>query len=163
MKVRLNKFLSECGVASRRKSEEMILQGRIMVNGRTVSELGMKIDPEKDIVLADGERVKPQKKVYFLLNKPKGVVTTTKDEKGRPTVLDLVNVSQSIFPVGRLDFNTTGALLLTNDGDFAEKLIHPRNKFERVYLVVLDKPLQNEHKEKMLKGIFLIFQNLLNI
>jgi 23S rRNA pseudouridine2605 synthase len=126
-----------------------------MVNGRTVSELGMKIDPEKDIVLADGERVKPQKKVYFLLNKPKGVVTTTKDEKGRPTVLDLVNVSQSIFPVGRLDFNTTGALLLTNDGDFAEKLIHPRNKFERVYLVVLDKPLQNEHKEKMLKGIFL--------
>ena len=153
--VRLNKYLAECGAASRRKSDELILQGRVLVNGKVVTELGMKINPERDEVLLDGEKIKPEKKVYFLLNKPKGFITTTEDERGRQTVVSLIKTNATIFPVGRLDFNTTGALVLTNDGDFANKLIHPRNKFERVYLVTLDKPLEAEHKEKLLQGIYL--------
>ncbi len=153
--IRLNKFLSECGAASRRKSDELILQGRVSVNGKVVVELGRKIDPAKDSILLDGEIIKPEKKVYFLLNKPKGYVTTTEDEKGRKTVVSLIKSNAKIFPVGRLDYNTTGALVITNDGDFANKLIHPRNKFQRVYLALLDKPLEFGHKEKLLKGVFL--------
>ncbi len=153
--IRLNKFLAECGAASRRKSDELIQQGRVTVDGKVVTELGAKIDPEKNEVRLDGEILHPEKKVYFLLNKPRGFITTTQDEKGRPTVVSLIKTNATVFPVGRLDYNTTGAIVLTNDGDFANKLIHPRNKFKRVYLVSLDKPLEAQHKEKMLKGIFL--------
>jgi len=153
--IRLNKFLSECGISSRRKSEEFILQGRVTVNGKTVTKIGFKINPDKDIVTVDGEKVKPQKKVYFLLNKPKGFVTTTRDEKNRPVVTSLIKTNAKIFPVGRLDLNTTGALILTNDGEFYDKLLHPRNGFVRKYFAVLDKPLNLKDKEKLLTGVYL--------
>ncbi len=153
--IRLNKFIAESGAASRRKSEQLILQGRVTVDGKVVDKLGIKIDPEKNEVRLDGEILKPARKVYFLLNKPKGFVTTVSDEKGRATVLSLIKSNLSLFPVGRLDYNTTGALIITNDGDFANKLIHPSNNFKRVYLVKIDKPLESKHIEKMLKGVFL--------
>ncbi|MCB0731531.1 MAG: rRNA pseudouridine synthase [Ignavibacteriae bacterium] len=165
MIVRLNKYLSECGIASRRKSDEIISDGRVTVNGSTVWELGAKIDTSVDEVLIDGEKIRTQKKVYFLLNKPKGVITSTNDEKDRKTVTDLINTREKIFPVGRLDYNTTGLLILTNDGDFTNYLTHPKNGIEREYEVVIDKPLTKEDREKFLKGIYIegrrsIFTNI---
>lgn len=154
MKIRLNKYLSECGIASRRKSEELIKEGRITVNNKTITELFYTVD-EKDIVAFDGEIIRAEKKIYFLLNKPKGYITTTSDEKGRKKVTDLINCKQKIFPVGRLDYDTTGVLLLTNDGDFSNFLTHPKNKIPRVYHVLLDKELELEDKNRLLKGIFL--------
>lgn len=152
---RLNKFLSECGIASRRKSEELILQGRVSVNGNVVLDLATQIDPAKDIVQLDGEKLKSTKKVYFILHKPKGVITSTKDEKNRPTVVDLINTREKIFPVGRLDFNTTGILILTNDGEFSNFITHPRNKIPREYFATLNKPLEEEDKSKLLKAIYI--------
>jgi 23S rRNA pseudouridine2605 synthase len=155
MKIRLNKFLAESGIASRRKSEEFITEGRITVNNKTVKELSFVVDDEKDIVKVDGEKVKPQKKVYFILNKPKGYITTTDDEKGRKKVTDLIKSNQKIFPVGRLDYDTTGVLLLTNDGDFANFITHPTNHVPRQYSVTLNKPIEEEDKLRLLKGIIL--------
>ncbi len=155
MEVRLNKFLAECGVASRRKSEEYITTGRVTINGKVVTELSTKIDEDSDVVMLDGEKVRAAKKVYFILNKPKGVVTTTDDEKGRTTVLDLIKTNVRIFPIGRLDFNTTGTLLLTNDGDFADFLLHPKNQVPREYLVTINRPLTEEDRFLYLKGITL--------
>ncbi|MGE5431443.1 MAG: pseudouridine synthase [Syntrophomonadaceae bacterium] len=153
--MRLNRYLSECGLGSRRKVEEFILQGRIEVNGKTVIQLAYNVDPQKDSLTFDGEKVKPQAKAYYLLNKPKGFVTTTDDEKNRRTVMDLIKSHVKVVPVGRLDYNTTGVLLLTNDGDFTNFLLHPNNKIRRVYRVVLDKPLELKDKEKMQKGLYL--------
>ncbi|KAB2843945.1 MAG: rRNA pseudouridine synthase, partial [Melioribacteraceae bacterium] len=130
----MNKFLSECGIASRRKSEELILQGRVSVNGNIVLDLATQINIEKDIVQLDGEKIKSAGKVYFLLHKPKGFITSTSDEKDRRTVVELINTKEKIFPVGRLDFNTTGVLLLTNDGEFSNFITHPRNKIPREYI-----------------------------
>ena len=153
--IRLNKFISDCGITSRRKSEELILQGRISVNDKTVKELSFKIDPESDEVHLDGERIKAKRHVYFILNKPKGVVTTTSDEKDRRTVVDLIKTREKIFPVGRLDYDTTGVLLLTNDGEFANLLTHPRNNVPREYEIKLDRQLSDEDKEKLTKGVFI--------
>ncbi len=155
MKIRLNKFISECGIASRRKSENLILEGRIAVNGKIVNQLSFVVEPEKDIVTLDGEILKPEKKVYILLNKPKGYVTTTNDEKNRKKVTDLIKTKYKLFPVGRLDYNTTGLLILTNDGDFANFLTHPKNKIQREYKVTLNRDLEIRDKEKLLKGILL--------
>ncbi|MCB9250039.1 MAG: rRNA pseudouridine synthase [Ignavibacteriales bacterium] len=155
MITRLNKYLSECGIASRRKSDELIQEGRVQVNGSTVFELGTKINPDKDEVYVDGEKLKEQKKVYFLLNKPIGVITSTSDEKNRVTVVDLIKTKEKIFPVGRLDYNTSGVIMLTNDGEFSNYLTHPKNGIEREYTVKIDKPLELEDKEKLLKGIYL--------
>lgn len=155
MKIRLNRFLSESGVASRRKSEEYIKGGRVSVNGSVVFDLATSIDENIDIVKVDGERVKQEKKIYFLLNKPKGFITTTEDEKGRKTVVDLIKTKIKIFPVGRLDYDTTGVLILTNDGDFANFLMHPSNKIPREYKVTLEKPIEDEHRFKLTKGITL--------
>ncbi len=152
--MRLNKFLAESGIASRRKSDELIKQKRVDVNGKTVDQLGVEIDPGKDKVYVDGERVKPESKVYFMLNKPKGYVTTTSDERGRRTVVELIKTNKHIFPVGRLDYNTTGILLLTNDGEFANKLTHPRNKYERIYIAKINRPIQEKDKHRLLTGIF---------
>lgn len=130
MEERLQKFLAEAGIASRRKSEELIAAGRVQVNGQVVRELGVKIDPAKDKVLFDNKPVKAQetKKVYIMLHKPEGYVTTAKEQFGRPAVLDLVQgVKERIFPVGRLDYDTSGLLLLTNDGDLTYKLTHPKH------------------------------------
>lgn len=153
--MRLNKFISESGITSRRKAEELILQGRVEVNNKTITTLAFEVNPEKDIVTLDGERIKPKKKLYFLLNKPTGYISTTDDEKGRRTVLDLIPVRDKLFPVGRLDADTTGVLLLTNDGDFANLLLHPSNKIIRVYEAKLDKELDDKDADRLIKGILL--------
>lgn len=132
---RLQKYMADCGVASRRKAEELILKGLVQVNGETVTELGTKIDPDKDEVLFKGKSIKPEKKkVYIMLNKPEGYVTTAKDQFGRPTVIELIkDVKERVVPVGRLDYDTSGLLLLTNDGDVVYKLTHPKNEIDKVY------------------------------
>jgi pseudouridine synthase len=123
------------GVASRRLSEDLIRQGRVTVNGAVVTELGSKADLERDDVRVDGRRVRPQRRMrYILLNKPRGYVTTRRDPQGRPTVMDLLkSVREYVYPVGRLDYDSEGLLLLTNDGDLAARLTHPRHEVERVY------------------------------
>lgn len=155
MQVRLNKFLAESGLASRRKAEELILQQRVIINGKTITDLSFKVDPETDQVEVDGEKVKQRKHVYFLLNKPRGVIASTDDEKNRRTVVDLIKTNEKIFPVGRLDYNTTGVLILTNDGDFKNLLTHPKNKVPRVYEVVLDRYLTDEDRQKLLQGVYI--------
>jgi pseudouridine synthase len=151
--MRLNKFIAESGITSRRKAEELILQGRISINYKTITDLAFDINPEVDEVFLDGERIKTRKHLYFLLNKPKGVVTTTSDEKDRKTVVDLIKTNERIYPVGRLDYDTTGVLFLTNDGNFAQLLTHPGNKVPREYEVKLNKSLFPEDEEKLLRGI----------
>jgi 23S rRNA pseudouridine2605 synthase len=153
--MRLNKFLAECGVSSRRKAEEFVLQGRVDINGKTVKDLGVEVEPDNDKVFLDGERLRIPEKVYYLLNKPKKFVTTVSDDKGRPTVVELIRESKKIFPVGRLDYDTTGVLILTNDGDFANLLMHPKHKVPRIYKAVIDRALEEEDRLKMLKGLFI--------
>ena len=152
--VRLNKFIAANGISSRRKIDEMILQERVTVNGKTVNELGFKIDPAFDKVKVDGELVRTDtKKVYIMLNKPKGIITSVKDDKRRTTVIDLIKLNQKIFPVGRLDYNTSGLLLLTNDGEFANHLMSPKSKVHKTYYVELSKPLEEKHRIKLSEGI----------
>lgn len=153
--IRLNKYIADCGVASRRKAEELIIQGRVAINENIILELSSKVDPEKDIVTIDGEKISQKRHVYILLNKPRGVVTTTSDEKNRKTVLDVIKSKEKVFPVGRLDYNTTGVLLLTNDGDFSYLLTHPSNNVPREYEVKLDKPLSDDDKQSLLKGVYI--------
>ncbi len=153
-KTRLNKFLSWAGASSRRNADKLIEQGRIIVNGKVVRDFGYKIDPEKDVVMLDGERVKPKSHVYYLFHKPAGYITSLKDERGRKTIFEIFRVPQRVFPVGRLDRDTTGVLLLTNDGDFANFMMHPKNKIPREYLVKLDKPL-TENIIRQLKKVHL--------
>lgn len=155
MLIRLNKYISDSGIASRRKAEEFILDGRVMVNNKIVTELSFKVDDSADIVVLDGEKIAPKRHLYFLLNKPKGVVTTTEDEKNRRTVVELVKTREKVYPVGRLDYNTTGVLFLTNDGDFANLLTHPRNKVPRVYEVHLSSPLNEDDQQSLLKGVYI--------
>ena len=154
MEERLQKYLANSGVASRRKCEELILQGKVEVNGKVVTELGTKINPKKDIVKFDGKEVKQVKKmVYILLNKPIGYVTTADDQFGRDTVLDLVKVRERIVPVGRLDMYTSGALILTNDGDFVYKVTHPKHEIEKTYTVTVKGIVQNSEVEQLRKGV----------
>jgi len=155
MLVRINKYIADSGAASRRKAEELIAEGRVEVNDRTIIDLAFKVDTEKDIVKLDGEKISQRRHLYFLLNKPAGVVTTTDDEKKRKTVLDLINTREKIYPVGRLDYNTTGVLFLTNDGDFTNLLTHPGNHVPRVYELKLNKDLSTVDREKLLKGVYL--------
>lgn len=132
---RLQKYLAECGIASRRKCEQLILDGKVKVNGKTIMELGVKVDPNKDVVEYNGKVVtKVNKNIYIMLNKPVGYITTVKDQFDRPSVIDLVNIDDRIYPIGRLDYDTSGLLLLTNDGDLANKLMHPRHKINKVYI-----------------------------
>ena len=152
--VRLQKFLAEAGIASRRKCEELILQGKVKVNNQIVTELGVKVNPEKDIVKFEDKEVKPTSKmVYILLNKPIGYVTTADDQFGRDTVLDLVKVKERIVPVGRLDMYTSGALILTNDGDFVYKVTHPKHEIEKTYTVTVKGIIKNEEVEQLRKGV----------
>lgn len=154
MELRLNKYISESGFASRRKAEEFIEQGRVMINGKVVTNLATKVDPYSDAVYIDDVKLKIKEKVYFLLNKPKGFITSTSDEKSRKTVVDLIRTKEKIFPVGRLDYNTTGVLLLTNDGELANKITHPKNNFKRVYVAKIDKDLSELDKDKLLTGVY---------
>ncbi|MBN2244829.1 MAG: rRNA pseudouridine synthase [Candidatus Aminicenantes bacterium] len=157
MPIRLNKYLSKCGAASRREADRMILSGRVRVNGRVVSTLGAKIDEEKDIVELDGQKiVKKKSLIYLVLNKPPGYVVTRKDPTGRPTVMDLIPVSmRHLYSVGRLDYDSRGLLLLTNDGELAHRLMHPRYEIWKSYLVKV-KGMPDADSIKILeKGIFL--------
>lgn len=150
---RLQKFLANAGIASRRKCEELILDGKIEVNGIVVTELGTKVS-EKDIVKYDGKIVKPEEeKVYILLNKPIGYVTTAKDQFNRDTVLDLVKINKRIVPVGRLDMYTSGALILTNDGDFVNMLTHPKNEINKTYNVTVRGIIKKEEIRQLENGV----------
>lgn len=145
--IRLQKYLAQCGIASRRKAETLITAGRVTVDGKIVDTMGVKIDPEEQQILFDGKPVLPEeKKVYILLNKPKGYVTTVADPQGRPIVTDLVkDTNERLFPVGRLDLDTQGALLLTNDGDLAQKMQHPSYEVTKTYeALVTGKPKQKD-------------------
>lgn len=134
---RLQKVIAASGIASRRHAEELIKQGRVKVNGETVTELGSKVSGS-DTVTVDGKMLRKEEKEYYILNKPRGVVTTSSDEKGRKTVIDLIDTDARIYPVGRLDYDTTGILILTNDGEFANYLMHPKNNIEKVYMAKVE-------------------------
>lgn len=152
--VRLQKFLANSGVCSRRKAEEYILQGKVQVNGKVVTELGTKIAPKRDEVTFRGEKIGIiTNKVYILLNKPIGYVTTTKDQFGRDTVLDLVKTKENLLPVGRLDMYTSGALILTNDGEFIYKITHPKYEIEKTYNATVKGVVTKEEVEKLKNGV----------
>jgi 23S rRNA pseudouridine2605 synthase len=152
--VRINKFIAMYGDIARRTVDDFILQGRVTINGISITQPGFKINPKKDKVSVDGVPIKvSSKKLYIILNKPVNVISSVSDEKGRKTVVDLVRVKERIFPIGRLDFDTTGLILLTNDGDFANKLMHPKFKVEKTYLVKISRPLEEKHKIKLIRGI----------
>ena len=155
-KIRVQKYLADCGIGSRRKCEEFILQGRVNVNGKQIKELGTKIDPTIDIVEYNGKKVenKEKKKIYILLNKPIGYVTTAKDQFQRDTVMDLIKeVKQRVVPVGRLDMYTSGALILTNDGEFVNKVTHPSHEIPKTYNVTIRGNVTQEEIEKLQKGV----------
>lgn len=151
---RLQKYLSECGVASRRKSEELILQGKVKVNGKVVTELGIKVSDNDDIQV-NGVFVKKEEKEYYIMNKPEKVICSVSDDKGRVTVVDLIDTKEKIFPVGRLDYDTTGLLLLTNDGAITNKLTHPSGSIEKTYYVKADGIVNIDDIKQLEKGIML--------
>lgn len=155
MEIRLQKFLAKAGISSRRQSEILILQGKVKVNDQVITELGYKIDDEIDIVkYLDEKVIYENEKKYILLNKPEGYITTSKDEFNRPTVLDIINnVDERIYPVGRLDCNTSGLLLLTNDGDLAYKLTHPKHNVDKKYIANLDELPKEAELDLLRKGI----------
>lgn len=154
--VRLQKYMADCGIASRRKCEEIISKGEVLVNGRIVKELGTKIKPKKDKIFFRGKEVTLKgKKIYILLNKPIGYVTTAKDQFSRATVLDLVKVKERVVPVGRLDMYTSGALILTNDGEFVNEITHPSKKVEKTYTVTVIGIVTKDDIEKLETGILI--------
>ena len=154
MEERLQKYLANNGIAARRKCEEYILDGKVKVNGKIVTTLGTKINPETDKVEFNGKEVKKiEKKVYVLLNKPIGYVTTAKDQFDRPTVLDLVKIKEKVLPVGRLDMYTSGALLLTNDGEFINRVTHHKNEIEKTYTVTVKGIVNQEDVKRLEEGV----------
>lgn len=156
MEVRLQKYLADAGIASRRKAEELILEDRVKVNGKVVNTLGTKINTDRDKVEFNGELVKKvKKKVYILLNKPEGYISASKDQFDNPSVLKLIDIKERIFPVGRLDKDTTGALILTNDGDFSYRLTHPKHEVNKVYIAEVEGvPTANE-MQMFMKGVII--------
>ncbi len=154
MEERLQKYMARCGVASRRKCEEIILSSKVKINDKVVNELGVKIDPSKDKVFYNGKRILPEEnKLYIMLNKPEGYITSVKDEKGRKTILDLVKVNERIYPIGRLDYDSSGLILLTNDGDIYNKIIHPRVEVEKKYIALCKGVFSDEEIKKFENGI----------
>ena len=152
--IRLNKYIAECGICSRRKADILIESGKVLVNDIVIKDLGVKIDDTKDQVKVDGKTIsKEDKFVYIMLNKPKGYVTTNSEQFGRKSVLDLIDTDYRIFPIGRLDMNTEGLLLLTNDGEFANKLMHPKNKVEKTYIANVKGNITKEKIENLRNGV----------
>ncbi len=152
--VRLNRYLSMCGVASRRKADDLIADGKVEVNGTRVRELGTKVHPGKDHIAVDGKQIAQiHDHVYMVLNKPKDTITTAHDEQGRTTVMDVLHSKRRVFPVGRLDRHTTGVLFFTSDGDFAHHLMHPRFEVPKMYLVTCDQPVTPEHVMTLRNGV----------
>lgn len=152
--MRLNKYLARCGIASRRKCDDLIAAGFVKVNGQTIREMGVVIDETKDEVRFKGKKVFLRDDfVYVLLNKPRGVVTTAQDQFRRRTVMDLLTVPERIYPIGRLDYETTGVLLLTNDGELSNRLLHPNYKAEKVYRALLDRVIRPIDLHKLRRGV----------
>jgi 23S rRNA pseudouridine2605 synthase len=151
MKERLQKYIAKCGIASRRKAEELIFEGRVKVNGNVTQEIVM-IDEDIDIVEVEGKIIKPEEnKVFIMLNKPEGVITSSRDQFNRAAVTDLVNVKERVYPVGRLDYDTSGLLILTNDGDAAYKITHPSHEIDKVYIASV-KGIPSEEEMKRFRG-----------
>jgi len=155
--IRLQKWLSAGGACSRRKAEEMILAGRVAVNGQTITELGAKADPEQDSVTLDGKDVKPEAlaKIYIMLHKPEGVVTTAADQFGRPTVLDYVPEGSRLYPVGRLDYDSSGLIFLTNDGEWTQTLTHPKFESKKTYVALVKGTPSPEVLKEFSRGIII--------
>lgn len=155
--MRINKYIASCGIASRRKAEEIILQGRVKVNGNTVEELSFNVDENKDIVEIDNQRIGlDEKKVYIVLNKPEGYITTVKDQFDRPSVLDLVkDIKERIYPIGRLDYETSGLLILTNDGDLTYTLTHPKHEVDKTYMAIVKGKPTDKELEDFKTGLYI--------
>ena len=151
---RLQKVIANSGYCSRRKAEELISSGKVRVNGEVVSELGVKVDGNDEIMIG-GKIISREEKEYILLNKPRGVVSTSHDDKDRKTVIDLINSDKRLYPIGRLDYDTTGALLLTNDGELTNLLIHPRNKVDKVYIAKVKGFFDKESALNMSRGVLI--------
>lgn len=149
---RLQKVIAACGICSRRKAEELIKEGKVLVNSNVVTTLGFKVDFD-DVIMVNGKKLTHEAKEYYMLNKPRGVVSTTDDEKDRKTITELIDTKARIYPIGRLDYDTTGLILLTNDGELANILMHPKTNVEKTYLVKLNKILTMEDYFKIKKGI----------
>ena len=149
---RLQKYIANSGYTSRRKAEELIKNGKVLVNQVPVTELGFKVSGKEEIIV-EGHVLKKEEKLYYLLNKPRGVITSVKDDKNRKTVVDLIDTSKRIYPVGRLDYDTTGLLLLTNDGEFANILMHPKNKIDKVYIAKLNGIIKADAIKKVENGV----------
>ena len=153
---RLQKVMAHAGVASRRKSEEIIAEGRVSVNGEIVTEMGFKVDPEVDVIEVDGELISKEKRVYLLLNKPEGYITTVSDPEDRPTVMDLIpDLKQRVYPAGRLDFDSSGLLILTNDGELTYKLTHPKKEVDKTYWVRAKGKIEREDFNKFEEGMII--------
>jgi 23S rRNA pseudouridine2605 synthase len=154
--VRLNRFIAQAGLCSRRTADEWIVAGRVTVNGEVTKEMGTKVDTVKDLIEVDGRPIQPQGLIYVLLNKPRDTITTTDDERDRRTVMDLLDAKvrmKGVVPVGRLDRNTTGVLILTNDGDLTHRLMHPRYEVEKLYQIEVDRSVSAEDLERLLTGV----------
>ncbi len=152
--MRINKYIASCGVASRRKADALVAEGRVYVNGKKVSEAGLQIDPEKDSVKVDGKAVGvEERKVYVLLNKPTGYISTASDQFGRKSVTDLVKVKYRVYPVGRLDYDTSGLLILTNDGEFTYAVTHPKHEIVKTYVAKIEGVPSNEEMERFKNGV----------
>lgn len=148
--MRINKYIAECGVTSRRNADSLIKEGRVKLNGKTVSSLGIEVNEENDSVFIDGKKISlPSKYTYILFNKPKGCVTTVKDDKDRKTVFDFINVDKRLFPVGRLDYDSEGMLILTNDGELSFRLTHPSNEIPKTYSVKIEGTISEQEIAKL--------------
>ena len=152
--VRLQKAIADSGFCSRRKAEEYIVKGKVFVNGERITELGSKVEGNEEIIV-DGNAISKQDKEYYILYKPRGVISSTKDDKGRKTVVDFFSSNKRLYPVGRLDYDTTGIILLTNDGEFANMMLHPKNKIPKVYIAKLEGIIDGYSIKKIKSGIVL--------
>lgn len=150
--VRLQKAIADSGFCSRRKAEEYIVKGKVFVNGERITELGSKVEGNEEIIV-DGNAISKQDKEYYILYKPRGVISSTKDDKGRKTVVDFFSSNKRLYPVGRLDYDTTGIILLTNDGEFANMMLHPKNKIPKVYIAKLEGIIDGYSIKKIKNGI----------
>lgn len=151
---RLQKVIAESGYTSRRKAEELIQKGKVYVNGEKITELGVKVSGD-DVITIDGVTLNKENKVYYLLNKPRGVVCTVSDDLGRKSIVDLINTNKRIYPIGRLDYDTTGLIILTNDGDLANTLMHPSKGVEKTYVAKLNKAIDTESLNNIRKGVLI--------
>jgi 23S rRNA pseudouridine2605 synthase len=154
--MRINKYLATCGVSSRRKAEELVTAGKVAINGKVITDLATQVNEQTDKVTADGELVSlTEQKVYYLLNKPRGYISSVTDPKGRKTIVDLIDTTERIFPVGRLDYDTEGLIILTNDGDLAHKLMHPSHEIEKTYIANIQGPILESELAVLRAGVII--------